>query len=306
MGAVRWNGGKERKETMAAKQRGLGRGLDSLFEQNTVDDQGKVVSLRLTEIVPNREQPRRQFDEDSLGELASSIARHGVLQPLTVRPLADGTYQLVAGERRWRAAHRAGLEEVPVVIREMSERDAAEIALIENLQREDLNPMEEAMGLSTLMETYGLTQEETAKAVSKSRPAVTNALRLLHLPAAVRDMVAEGRLSAGHARAVLSFPDEEEQIAAANAAIQSGWSVRELERQAKKARTTREVSRETSPKGFSRDSFFDEVELALAECLGRRVKVSVSGGKGTLQLEFYDKDDLQALANRLAPAAEEE
>ena len=291
---------------MAAKQRGLGRGLDSLFEQNTVDEQEKVVSLRLTEIVPNREQPRKQFDEEGISELAASIAQHGLLQPLTVRPLADGTYQLVAGERRWRASRLAGLEEVPVIVREMNDREAAEIALIENLQREDLNPMEEAVGLSTLMETYGLTQEETAKAVSKSRPAVTNALRLLHLPGAVRDLVGSGQLSAGHARAILSFADEEQQVAAAKAAVENGWSVREVERQAKKARTAREVSRETPAKGFARDSFFDEVELALTEHLGRRVKVSASGGKGTLQLEFYDKEDLQALANRLVPDADAE
>lgn len=291
---------------MAAKQRGLGRGLDSLFEQNTVDEQEKVVSLRLTEIVPNREQPRKQFDEEGISELAASIAQHGLLQPLTVRPLADGTYQLVAGERRWRASRLAGLDEVPVIVREMNDREAAEIALIENLQREDLNPMEEAVGLSTLMETYGLTQEETAKAVSKSRPAVTNALRLLHLPAAVRDLVGSGQLSAGHARAILSFAEEEQQVAAAKAAVENGWSVREVERQAKKARTVREVSRETPAKGFARDSFFDEVELALTEHLGRRVKVSASGGKGTLQLEFYDKEDLQALANRLVPDADAE
>lgn len=291
---------------MAAKQRGLGRGLDSLFEQNTVDEQEKVVSLRLTEIVPNREQPRKQFDEEGISELAASITQHGLLQPLTVRPLANGTYQLVAGERRWRASRLAGLDEVPVIVREMNDREAAEIALIENLQREDLNPMEEAVGLSTLMETYGLTQEETAKAVSKSRPAVTNALRLLHLPGAVRDLVGSGQLSAGHARAILSFADEEQQVAAAKAAVENGWSVREVERQAKKARTAREVSRETPAKGFARDSFFDEVELALAEHLGRRVKVSASGGKGTLQLEFYDKEDLQALANRLVPDADAE
>lgn len=291
---------------MAAKQRGLGRGLDSLFEQNTVDEQEKVVSLRLTEIVPNREQPRKQFDEEGISELAASITQHGLLQPLTVRPLADGTYQLVAGERRWRASRLAGLDEVPVIVREMNDREAAEIALIENLQREDLNPMEEAVGLSTLMETYGLTQEETAKAVSKSRPAVTNALRLLHLPGAVRDLVGSGQLSAGHARAILSFAEEEQQVAAAKAAVENGWSVREVERQAKKARTAREVSRETPAKGFARDSFFDEVELALTEHLGRRVKVSASGGKGTLQLEFYDKEDLQALANRLVPDADAE
>ena len=184
---------------MAMKKGGLGKGLDVLFAQNTLEDDARTVSLPIEEVVPNRNQPRKQFDEEALGELSASIAQHGVLQPLLVRPLADGTYQLVAGERRWRASRMAGLTEVPVVIREMTEQEAAELALIENLQREDLNPMEEALGYQTLMETYGMTQEQTAQVVNKSRPAVANALRLLHLPEPVAELVSAGTLSAGPA-----------------------------------------------------------------------------------------------------------
>ena len=165
---------------MAAKKGGLGRGLDALFADNAVEEQGKVVTLRISEIEPNRDQPRKVFDEAALADLAESIAQHGVLQPLLVRPLARGGYQLVAGERRWRASRLAGLTEVPVVVREMSDQEAAELALIENLQRQDLNPMEEALGYRTLMEQYGMTQEDAARAVGKSRPAVANALRLLN------------------------------------------------------------------------------------------------------------------------------
>ena len=181
---------------MAVKRGGLGRGLEALFAENAVEEGTHAVSLPIAEIEPNRGQPRKQFDDAALADLAASIAQHGVIQPLLVRPLPGGGYQLVAGERRWRAARMAGLSEVPAVMREMTEREAAELALIENLQRQDLNPMEEAMGYRTLMETYGLTQEETARAVNKSRPAVANALRLLHLPEEVAEMVAAGRLSA--------------------------------------------------------------------------------------------------------------
>ena len=173
---------------MAAKKGGLGKGLEVLFAENSIEEEGKTVSLPISEIEPNRAQPRKQFDDEALAELSASISQHGVLQPLLVRPVAGGSYQLVAGERRWRASRMAGLTEVPVVIREMSDKEAAELALIENLQREDLNPMEEAMGYRTLMETYGLTQEETAKSVNKSRPAVANALRLLHLPDTIAQM----------------------------------------------------------------------------------------------------------------------
>lgn len=285
---------------MAAKKSGLGKGLEALFAENAVEEQGKAITLRLLEIEPNRDQPRKQFDEEALSELSASIAQHGILQPLLVRPLPGGGYQLVAGERRWRAARMAGLEEVPAVIRELTDREAAELAMIENLQREDLNPMEEAKGYQTLMETYGMTQEEAARAVNKSRPAVANALRLLQLPDEVAEMVAEGRLSAGHARAVLSF-SEEERLPAAQEAAEKGLTVRELERRAKAARAPKKNSPATA---FSRESFYHEVELALTEQMGRRVRVSEKNGGGLLQIEFYDQEDLRSLANRLSPEME--
>lgn len=287
---------------MAAKKGGLGQGLGALFEQNTTEEQTK---LRLSEIEPNRGQPRKQFDEDALKELADSIAQHGVLQPLLVRPLPDGSYQLVAGERRWRASRMAGLDEVPVVIREISDREAAEMAMIENLQREDLNPMEEAAGYQMLMDTYQMTQEQAAEAVGKSRSAVANALRLLHLPAPVAEMVEGGRLSAGHARALLSFSSAEEQVAVAREAADGALSVRELEKRARAAAKPRgDVSRETSQTAFSRSSFYEEVELALTEHMGRKVKVAEGKSGGMLQIAFYNEEDLQALANLLAPEPE--
>ena len=285
---------------MAAKKSGLGKGLEALFAENAVEEQGKAITLRLLEIEPNRDQPRKQFDEEALSELSASIAQHGILQPLLVRPLPGGGYQLGAGERRWRAARMAGLEEVPAVIRELTDREAAELAMIENLQREDLNPMEEAKGYQTLMETYGMTQEEAARAVNKSRPAVANALRLLQLPDEVAEMVAEGRLSAGHARSVLSF-SEEERLPAAREAAEKGLTVRELERRAKAARAPKKNSPATA---FSRESFYHEVELALTEQMGRRVRVSEKNGGGLLQIEFYDQEDLRSLANRLSPEME--
>ncbi len=279
---------------MASKIGGLGRGLDSLLLENAVEESSSTVSLRITEIEPNKEQPRKFFDEAALSELAASVAQHGVLQPLLVRPLPNGQYQLIAGERRWRAARMAGLQEVPVVIREMTEQEAAEVALIENLQREDLNPMEEAQGYRTLMESYGLTQEETAKAVNKSRPAVANALRLLSLPSSIATLVQNGELSAGHARTLLSFETKEQQEQAAKDVVEKGLSVRALEKMAKAAQTPR-----SEKEYVRRESFFDEVELALTEHLGRKVKVSVKEKVGTLQIEFYGKDDLAQLANLL-------
>ena len=281
---------------MANKIGGLGRGLDALFAQNTLDDGVSTVTLPLDEIIPNKEQPRKQFDDEALADLSASIAQHGVLQPLLVRPLPDGSYQLVAGERRWRASRMAGLTEVPVVIRDMDEQESAELALIENLQREDLNPMEEAIGYRTLMENYGMTQEQTASVVNKSRPAVANALRLLQLPEAVADMVAGGKLAAGHARTVLAFEGEEAQIAAATAAVDKGLSVRELEKMAKAAKAKPRAPKEPKLK----DSFYDEVALSLREALGRQVKVTVGAKGGTLQVEFFDAEDLRFLANKLA------
>ena len=281
---------------MAMKIGGLGKGLDILLSENSLEDGARTVTLPIEEIIPNRDQPRKQFDDEALADLSASIAQHGVLQPLLVRPMPDGSYQLVAGERRWRASRMAGLTEVPVVVRDMNEQEAAELALIENLQREDLNPMEEALGYQTLMETYGMTQEQAAQVVNKSRPAVANALRLLLLPPSVADLVATGALSAGHARTVLAFEGEDARIAAAEAAVAKGLSVRELERMAKAAK--REPKAPKVP--THHDSFYDEVALALRESLGRQVKVAVGAKGGTLQIEFFDADDLRELANKLS------
>ena len=281
---------------MATPKRGLGKGLGALLVENEVAD-GAPVSLKITDIIPNQNQPRHQFDEDALRELSDSIAQHGVLQPLLVRPMTDGTYQLVAGERRWRASRMAGLAEVPVVIREMTDQESATLALIENLQREDLNPMEEATGYRSLMDAYGLTQEEAARVVGKSRPAVTNALRLLQLPEPVTDMVADGRLSAGHARALLAFDSEQAQRDVAAQIVDKQLSVRAVEKLAQQAK--KPAAKPAAPR--SRHAFYDEVELALTEHLSRKVKVAAGKQGGTLTLEFYDQDDLRRLANTLAP-----
>ena len=278
---------------MAIKKKGgLGKGLDAIFAENDMEDANATVALKIGEIEPNRAQPRKDFNDEALAELADSIAQHGVLQPLLVRPLLGGGYQIVAGERRWRAARMAGVSEVPVVIREMSDHEVMELALIENLQREDLSPLEEAQGYQSLMDQYGMTQEEISKTVGKSRPAVANALRLLHLPEDLQALVASGALSAGHARTLLSFQDEEEMRRAAKLAVEQGISVRELEKLANKA-NGKETDKK--PRKASRIHYFDEVELALNEHLGRKVHVNGSKKRGTLQIEFYGEDDLSEL-----------
>lgn len=276
-----------------AKKGGLGKGVDALFFDNAVETGG--VTLPLSEIEPNREQPRKTFDEAALAELADSVREHGVLQPLLVRPLAAGGYRLVAGERRYRAARMAGLREVPVTIREMTDEEENIFALIENLQREDLNPLEEAEGLRQLISRFGLTQEQAAARVGKSRTAVTNALRLLGLPADVAALVRDGRLTMGHARALLSVEDEKTLSALARTVVQTGASVRETERLAKRA-----GGGEKKPavrRKPARDTLYDEVELALKSSLGRNVRVFAGkGGRGTLEIEFFGADDLKKLA----------
>jgi len=283
-----------------AKRNGLGRGLDALFEDNTLADveHHTQTTLRLTDIEPNKEQPRKTFDQKALAELASSIERNGILQPLLVRPMDDGTYQLIAGERRWRASRMVGLTEVPVVIKEMSDEQAMEFALIENLQREDLNPIEEAEGLQLLIERYNLTQEEAASRIGKSRPAIANALRLLNLPREVRDLARDGKIAAGHARALLSFDTQADMIKVANEIIANDLSVRDVEKMSKLAAA--EKGKETKPKRkTSRDTFYDEVELALSNTLGRKVKVIVTKTGGSVEIEFFNKDDLKQLADQL-------
>lgn len=279
-----------------AKKSGLGKGLDALFLDNRggPDGQSGPTILRIAEIEPNREQPRQQFDEAALEELADSIREHGVLQPLLVRPLEGGRYQLVAGERRWRASRMAGLVEVPVIVREMTDEQAGAIALIENLQREDLNAVEEAEGYQSLMQQFGWTQEEVARRVHKSRPAISNALRLLGLPDRYREEIREGRMSAGHARALLALPEERRE-AVADQIVQQGLSVREVEAIARRENAPKRAAKTGAP---APDHYFEEVAIALGTVLGR--KVTIKGKKaGTLAIEFFDREDLQKLVNLL-------
>lgn len=280
---------------MANKKSGLGKGLDKLFLENSVDEMVATNVLPLSEIIPNKEQPRKTFDEGALQELADSITQHGVLQPLLVRPLPEGGYQLVAGERRWRASRMAGLKEVPVVVKELSDVETMEIAIIENLQREDLNPIEEAEGLQALIDRCGFTQDEVATSVGKSRPAIANSLRLLKLPPEVRDMTREGEISAGHARALLGFDNEAMIYEAAKQIVQHKLTVRDVERMAKR----QDKNAPSVKRAKRRDAFYDEVELSLSEALGRKVKVLNGRGKGTLEIEFYSMEDLKDIANRL-------
>lgn len=279
-----------------AKKGGLGTGLDALFQDNSpIESEKSVITLSVNEVEPNREQPRKEFDEKALSELSKSIEKNGVIQPILVRPVTGGAYQIVAGERRWRAARMAGLQEVPVVIREMSDEDAAVFALIENLQREDLNPVEEAEGIRSLIEEFGMTQEEAADRVGKSRTAVTNTLRLLKLPADILSMVAKGKITAGHARALISLSDEGEMLRIANAVIDNNLTVREVEKTVKTSLSGEKAK--PSKRDKKRDKYYDEVELALTEALGRKVKIYLSkGGKGTLEFEFFGKEDLSKLA----------
>ena len=276
------------------KKNGLGMGLDALFLDNSTEENSAgFVSVNINDIEPNRDQPRKTFDEEALSELAASIGEHGIIQPLVVRPIADGGYQLIAGERRWRAARIAGLNEVPVVIREITDSELLEVALVENLQREDLNPIEEAQGLSLLMETYEMTQEQAAKRVGKSRPAVANAVRLLLLPPSVVDMVREGKISAGHARALLALYDNEKIKELADRIIKKGMSVRDTERLVKFMIKEAKGKKKPTKK---RDIYYDEVELAVSDTLGRKAKVNVNAtGKGTIQIEFFGKEDLEKL-----------
>ena len=284
---------------MAAKKGGLGRGLDALFADNSIEEiaSTSAVKLKIMDIEPNRDQPRKIFDEDALAELADSIAKHGVIQPLLVRPMPDGSYQLVAGERRWRASRMAGLTEVPVVIKELSDDEAMALALIENLHREDLNAIEEAQGIKALMDTLSLTQDEAAERVGKSRPAVANALRLLKLPDSVIALVSDGKLSPGHARALLGFKDEQDIIETADLIIEKGLTVRDVEKLVKK----RNKEPKAEKPAARRASYYDEVELALTDFLGRKVKVGTKPGKesGVLEIDFFDKDDLTRLADAL-------
>ena len=285
---------------LAPKKGGLGMGLGALLNDNASEVQGKS-TLRISEIEPNRLQPRKDFDEDAIASLADSIKDHGLLQPIVVRPYGR-SYQIVAGERRWRAARVAGLGEVPVVIKEFSDSEAMQIALIENLQRENLNPVEEALGYRELSEKYDMTQESIAEMTGRSRSAVTNAIRILGLPDEVLEMIRNGSVSTGHAKVLLAL-DDEKIIKELAAQVADGvLTVRALENAVKSLKS--EKKGKTPPK--KTDTYFREMELSLKERLGRKVLIkNKSNDKGTLVLEFYNKDDLREIADRLADTINE-
>ena len=285
----------------ALKDRGLGKGLGALLGDDALQSQeGGSLSLPISEVQPGLKQPRKRFDDESLADLADSIRTHGIIQPLTVRRLSSGYYQIIAGERRWRAAKLAGLHEVPAVIIEADDRTVMELGLIESLQREDLNPIEEANGYKVLMDGYGLTQDEVAQRVGKSRPAVANALRLLALPDAVHLLLEEGRLSAGHARAILSAPDKELQKRLAQKVVQDGLSVRQTEALAKRLAKAQDLlDEEPAPAVPDFSIYLRAAEQDLSSRFGRKVHIINGKKKGKVELEYYNTDDLNALLELL-------
>ena len=295
---------------MVAKKSGLGKGLDALIPagnkkapvkketepviiEKIVEKKG-VETLKITEVEPNREQPRKNFNEDALLELSDSIKQYGVIQPLIVQKKGDH-YEIIAGERRWRAAKMAGIKEIPVIIKDYSDQQVMEISLIENIQREDLNPIEEAEGIRQMIETYGLTQEEVSKSVGKSRPYIANSLRLLRLPETVRKYVEDGSLSTGHAKAIAAVSDKKKQIELAEVAIRDGLSVRQLEKLAQQdksgVKTRSRVKQKTAD--------VKRVEEDLKNALGTKVTLNQKGKKGKIEIEFYSKDELERLIELL-------
>ena len=283
---------------MAAKEKKvLGTGLGVLFGADEYDDEAEQLTLPIAKVEPRSEQPREYFDQEALEALADSIRQYGLIQPITVRKLDSGYYQIIAGERRWRASRLAGLTEVPVRVIEADDRRTAELALVENLQREDLNPIEEAKGYKLLIEEYGLTQEEAARSVGRSRPAVTNAMRLLMLAPQVMEMVEKGELSAGHARAILTVSEPSKQLAAANEIIRKNYSVRKAEQLAAKifreSQQTKEESREINV------DYAAEVSNELSKKLGRKVRLIEGKRNGKIEIEFYGADDREALIEKL-------
>ena len=283
---------------MASKKpSGLGRGLGALLGDDVMNaDAQTVTTLPIAEVESNSAQPRKYFDNAALAELAESIRLHGIIQPLTVRKLSSGYYQIIAGERRWRAARLAGLKEVPVVVMEADDRKAAELAMIENLQREDLNPMEEALGYQALIQQYHMTQEEAAARVGKSRPAVANSLRLLELDPSVQQQVVEGRLSAGHARALVPLSPAL-QVRAAGTILQGGLSVRQTETLAKRLAAEKKAKRSPSA---NQVNYAAEAQQSLSSALGRKVRIVTGRNKGRIELEYYGMDDLNDLLEALA------
>ena len=286
---------------MSEKQkRGLGRGLDALLASPAEIESTSEIDINT--IDPNPDQPRMHFDEEKLNELSASIREHGVLQPLLVVRQGE-RYLLVAGERRWRASRMAGLKKVPVIIREYSPQQVAEISLVENLQRDDLNPLEEAMGIRSLIDTFSLTQEQVAERLSMSRPAVTNSLRLLTLPLSIQDWVLDGSLSAGHARAIAALEDESSKLTIARRAIDSGLSVREVEDLARRSKLTKEQKQAITP--VKHPPEFREFEELLMKALGTKVQVRGTLDRGSIQIDYYSRQDLERLFEFAAHHAKE-
>lgn len=285
----------------------LGKGLDALLGDTALLSQnGGSVTLPISQVEPGLNQPRKHFDEEALADLSESIRQHGILQPLTVRRLASGYYQIIAGERRWRAARMAGLSEVPAMIVEADDRKVMELGLIENLQREDLNPMEEAMGYQSLIKDYGLTQEEVSLRVSKSRPTVANAMRLLQLPQEVQWLIEQGSISAGHGRAMLPLANPEIEIAMAEEVMRKNLSVREVEERVRRMRNEDipdgSIRKEPDQQAQSEAMYYRDVELRLTQDFGRKVTITPGRKRGKLTLEYYDVDDLNALLSTLNAA----
>ena len=283
-----------------SKELGLGRGLNALLGDPDLQPQGEgAVSIPISQVEPGLNQPRKRFDPEALADLAHSIRLHGIIQPLTVRRLASGYYQIIAGERRWRAAKEAGLSEVPALIIEADDRKVMELALIENLQREDLNPAEEARGYQSLMEDYGLTQEQVAQRMGKSRPAIANTLRLLALPQDLMELVESGQLSAGHARAILAVPSGELQKKLAQKVVAEELSVRQTEALAKRLAAGAQTPPPPRPAGPDLSIYLRDAEKQLSTRFGRGVRIVSGKKKGKVELEYYNPEDLNTLLELL-------
>ena len=284
-----------------AKLGGLGMGLDAIFDDNTLEEKESIRHVRLTEVEPNKNQPRKRFDDAEIQTLADSIREHGLIQPITVRSIVDGRYQIVAGERRWRACKMAGVSEIPIIVRELSDEDTAKIALIENVQRADLNPIEEAAAYKQLIEQYGVTQEAIAKMVGKSRSVIANSVRLLNLPEEVQDMLKNDEISVGHAKALAAIEDEKIMIEVARKAAEGLLTVRAIERLAAELAKGEDVPEAKSDADRRIINYYTEMEISLHERLGRKVKINAGkNGKGSLVIDFFDKEDLNSIADLLA------
>lgn len=282
-----------------AKKSALGKGLDALFEDNFSDSRDSQ-TIRMSEIEPNKNQPRRHFDDGAIATLADSIRQHGLIQPILVRSTETG-YQIVAGERRWRACRMLGMSEIPAIVKELSDSETAQIALIENIQREDLNPIEEAAAYKELMETYDMTQEQLSKTVGKSRSSIANSVRLLNMPEKIQDLLKKGELSTGQAKAIAAAETDEEMIALAEKASGGQMTVREIEKQLNKSNSDNETDDFKPTENKKAKNYLTEIQISLHEKLGRKVKISSKDGqKGTITLDFFSAEDLAELAEKLS------